>query len=106
MPQLRSLEWGAAVKVKVKYFALLREIVGVGEEEYELDEETKLIDLLLNHIPRKHKDASEVFKDYVGRFLRGESTSYIVIVNGDRANPNQELKDGDVVAVLPPVGGG
>jgi molybdopterin converting factor small subunit len=38
--------------------------------------------------------------------MRGEESSYIVIVNGDRARLDQELRGGDVVAVLPPVGGG
>ena len=94
------------MKVKVRYFASLREVLGIGEEEYEVDEGAKLIDLLLNRIPERHKHAAEVWKERIEGFLKGESTSYIVIVNGDRAKLDQELKDGDVVAVLPPVGGG
>lgn len=94
------------MKVRVKYFASLREALGIGEEEYEVGEGTKLINLLLNCIPEKHKHAAEIWRKRMEGFLKGESTSYIVIVNGDRAKPDQELKDGDVVAVLPPVGGG
>lgn len=94
------------MKIKVRYFASLREVLGVGEEEYEVGEGTKLIDLLLNRVPERHKYAAEIWKERIKGFLKGEPASYIVIVNGDRARLDQELKDGDVVAVLPPVGGG
>ena len=90
----------------MKYFALLREILGVGEEEYELEDGVTLYDLLLNHIPERHRNAAEVWRDKIRRFLEGESPGYIVIVNGNRADPDKRLRDGDVVAVLPPVGGG
>ncbi|MCD6591793.1 MAG: MoaD/ThiS family protein [Thaumarchaeota archaeon] len=94
------------MRIKVKYFALLREILGVGEEEYELEDGVTLYDLLLNHIPERHRNAAEVWRDKIRRFLEGKSSSYIVIVNGNRADPDKRLRDEDVVAVLPPVGGG
>jgi len=90
----------------VKYFASIRELFGVSEEEYEIEGGVKLADLLLNHIPSRHAHVAEVWRDKVEGFMRGEEASYIVIVNGDRARFDQELKDGDIVAVLPPVGGG
>ena len=96
----------AVMRVKVKYFASLREVLGIGEEEYEVDEGTKLIDLLLNRIPERHRYAAEIWRERIRGLLKGEAAGYIVIVNGDRARPDQELKDGDLVAVLPPVGGG
>ena len=90
----------------MKYFASIRELFGVSEEEYEVEGGVKLADLLLNHIPSRHTHVAEVWRDKVEGFMRGGEASYIVIVNGDRARLDQELKDGDVVAVLPPVGGG
>ena len=90
----------------MKYFASIRELFGVSEEEYEIEGGVKLADLLLNHIPSRHAHVAEVWRDKVEGFMRGEEASYIVIVNGDRARLDQELKDGDIVAVLPPVGGG
>ncbi len=94
------------MRIKVKYFASLREAIGVREEEYELEDGIKLIELLLNHIPERHRNVAEIWKEKIGGFLKRESSSYIVIVNGNRAKLDQELRDGDVVAVLPPVGGG
>jgi len=94
------------MKVKVKYFALLRELLGVKEEEYEIEEDLTLYDLLLNNIPERHNNAAEIWKGKIMKFLEGEPSSYIVVVNGNRASPDQKLEDGDVVAVLPPVGGG
>lgn len=90
----------------MKYFASIRELFGVSEEEYEVEKGVKLADLLLNHIPERHAHAADAWKDKVTRFMRGEEASYIVIVNGDRARLDQELRNGDVVAILPPVGGG
>ena len=90
----------------MKYFASIRELFGVSEEEYEVERGVKLADLLLNHIPSRHAHVADIWKNKVESFMRGEESSYIVIVNGDRARLDQELSGGDVVAVLPPVGGG
>ena len=56
----------------MKYFALLREILGVGEEEYELEDGATLYDLLLNHIPERHRNAAEVWRDKIRRFLHSK----------------------------------
>lgn len=90
----------------MKYFASFRELFGVSEEEYEVEKGDRLRDLLLNYIPGRHAHVAGVWKDKVEQLMRGEEPSYIVIVNGDRADFDQELRDGDVVAILPPVGGG
>jgi len=94
------------MRIKVKYFAALRELMGVSEEEYRINEEITLRDLLMNHIPERHKDVSKAWKEKISNFLKGESSSYIIIVNGERMDLDQKLRDGDVVAVLPPIGGG
>ena len=94
------------MRVQVKYFASLRELMGVSEEEYEISGEVTLRELLTNHIPERHREASDVWREKISSFLKGEEAGYIVIVNGRRIDLDQKLKDGDVVAVLPPIGGG
>jgi len=94
------------MRVRVKYFAGIRELMGVGEEEYDFDREITLRELLTSHIPGRHRDVSAAWMEKISSFLKGEPSSYIIIVNGDRRGLDEELRDGDVVAVLPPIGGG
>ncbi|MBS7624665.1 MAG: MoaD/ThiS family protein [Candidatus Bathyarchaeia archaeon] len=102
-------------KVKVKYFGRLRELLGVKEEEYEVGE-TTLADLLLKHIPERHGEVAEEWKQSVFMTIRGEVAvnrdgtpilrNYYVLVGGKSPEITYRLKDGDEVAILPPVGGG
>jgi len=94
------------MRVKVKFFAMLRELVGVGEEEYEVESGTTVHDLLLKHVPQKHRNISDLWAKKVSDLLHERHGIYMIIVNGYRVDLSQELKDGDVVAILPPVGGG
>ncbi|MFB0523452.1 MAG: MoaD/ThiS family protein [Candidatus Bathyarchaeia archaeon] len=115
-------------RVKVKYFALLRELLrNTREEEYKVKEGSMLMDLLLKRIPEKHENASRSWKEGIfetenGRIkldkdgtpsLRGY---YLILINGRSYRSIAEdgrqlglrykLKDGDEIAILPPVGGG
>ncbi|MDH5779756.1 MAG: MoaD family protein [Candidatus Bathyarchaeota archaeon] len=115
-------------RVKVKYFASLRELLrNTREEEYKVKDGTMLMDLLLKRIPEKHENASKSWKEGIfetenGRIkldkdgtpsLRGY---YLILINGrscrsiseDERQPGlrYKLKDGDEIAILPPVGGG
>lgn len=113
------------LKVNVEYFANLRELMGVKEEKYKVENGTALMDLLLNHIPNRHQDVSERWKSQVFEIEGGEikcekdgspSLKYLVLINGisyisiregkKRLGLRYKLKDGDDVSVLPPVGGG
>jgi molybdopterin synthase catalytic subunit len=81
------------IKVKVKFFALHRELTGEKEIEYELPEGSNighLLKKLIEEYPR----------------LRKLKSNTIVSLNHAYATPKQELKDGDEVALFPPVGGG
>lgn len=50
-------------RVKVKYFASLRELLGnTKEEEYKAKDRTMLMDLLLKHIPERHRNISRSWK--------------------------------------------
>jgi len=93
------------VRVKVKFFALLREAAGTKELEEEVEEGTTvrgLLERLSNKLPSRFRglvfDGQEITKNL------------IILVNrrGIRELNGLEtrLKDGDEVALLPPVSGG
>jgi molybdopterin synthase catalytic subunit len=81
------------MKVTVKLFARLREIVGEGRLEQELGEGATVEDLL-----RTLQAA------YPG--LAQVTARTIVSVNQEFATPDSLLRDGDDVAIFPPVSGG
>ncbi len=115
-------------RVKVKYFALLRELLrNTREEEYKVKEGSMLIDLLLKRIPERHRNASKSWKEGIFETekdkikLDKDGTPslkgyYLILINGrsyrsiseDGRQPGlrYKLKDGDEIAILPPVGGG
>ncbi|MEM2214056.1 MAG: ubiquitin-like small modifier protein 1 [Candidatus Nezhaarchaeales archaeon] len=93
------------MKVKVKFFALIREVTGVKEVEEEVEDGVtvrKLLEKLCEKMPKK-------FQNFIfnGREV---SKNLIILVNrkGIRELDGLEtkLKDGDEVALLPPVSGG
>jgi len=90
-------------RVQVKYFAMLREMTGKREEEIEAKTVRGLLDSLIS------KYGTRLEKEF---YSAGEEIPgyYQIMVNGlnIRAfkNLDTELKDGYVVAILPPVGGG
>jgi len=115
------------LKVKVRFFASLRELLGnIREEEYEVEDGTRLMDLLLQHIPGRHSNVSKSWKEWIFETERNEIkfdkdgipvlSYYLILVNGkscssiseDERRPGlrYKLKDGDDIAILPPVGGG
>jgi molybdopterin synthase sulfur carrier subunit len=81
------------MKVRVKYFSIHRDMTDKTEEEIQLDQGATLKDLLDRLIESysRLKDA----KDYT-----------VISINGNFAEEKSKLKDGDVVALFPPVGGG
>jgi MoaD family protein len=110
--------------VKVRYFAVLRELLGnTREEKYSNKDGTTLLDLLLKHIPERHRKISTKWKERIFEMDRDEikfdkhgtpvlSGYYLIIINGkcfssiSKMGLKYQLKDGDVIAILPPVGGG
>ena len=77
--------------VRLRLFATLRQMAGTGEVEID----GQSVDEVLTA-------ASKV---YGSDFERGLATANIW-VNGERADPGTPVRDGDEVAVLPPVSGG
>jgi molybdopterin converting factor subunit 1 len=83
------------MKVTVRYFALLREAAGVETEEVELAGEPSLKDLL---------DLLGGRDGSLGNLLRDRPL--LCAVNQEYAAREKSLRDGDEVALFPPVSGG
>lgn len=81
------------MRVKILYFAQLREDRGLPEETLEIEDGLRAQDVLERLISRTPSV----------RALRG---SLSIAVNGMIARRDVVLSDGDEVAVLPPVSGG
>lgn len=84
------------VKVRVKYFSLLRDYTGRVEEEVELEGKPKLKDLL-DRIAEKYPNL---------KLLSDDEVPAIALVNGRYVNEDHELEDGDEIALMPPASGG
>jgi MoaD family protein len=81
------------VRVTVAYFARAREYAGTAEEEMELSQPASL-QQLFSRVMAVHPSLTEI-KQILSP-----------LVNGKWVSEDTNLKDGDRVALLPPVGGG
>jgi molybdopterin converting factor subunit 1 len=91
---VRNVEsWATIMKVTVKLFARLRQIVGDGTMERDLIEGATVGDLL-------HSMHAEFPR------LADLTARTIISVNQEFATPESRLRDGDEVAIFPPVSGG
>ena len=92
------------MKIKVKLFAPFRELFNTGEGEVELKgvpDVQRLLDVLCDTEKRREnifEDSGEL-RPYIMVLINGKS---IRMLNGIRT----ELKEGDEVALFPPVSGG
>jgi len=93
------------MKVKVRFFALLREVAGIKEVEEEVEEGATvrgLLERLSERLPRRFREL----------IFEGQEVSRNVIILVNRRGIRElegletKLKDGDEVALLPPVSGG
>jgi MoaE-MoaD fusion protein len=83
----------ATVRIKVLFFGMIRDVVGVREDSLELASGTSL---------------GQVFEQYAARFprLKEMSASTVLALNQQFSTPAALVNDGDEVAFLPPVSGG
>jgi molybdopterin converting factor subunit 1 len=80
------------MNVRVKFFALGRELIGRSELDFQLSENASIVNLI------------DKLKDEHPRFA--QLNSYLVAVNMEYAGTDTRLKEGDEVAIIPPVSGG
>jgi molybdopterin synthase sulfur carrier subunit len=85
------------LKVKVLFFAGLREQLGTAAEEVELPAGVATVAGLRTHLMQRGGAWQNVFADK--KLVR-------VAVNQDMAQPVSPIKSGDEVAFFPPVTGG
>ena len=97
------------MNVKVRFFTSLREIVGKREETLSfIKDENVTVDLILKMLTKEYGNK---FAEYVYDNKTSQPKAFLqFLVNGNSAlalkRLQTELKDGDVLAILPPVGGG
>lgn len=76
------------------YFASLRDLMARGEETLELPSRVVNVAELARHLERIHPE------------LAGRLASARLAVNESFAAASEPVRDGDVVALIPPVAGG
>jgi molybdopterin synthase sulfur carrier subunit len=97
------------VEVKVRFFTNLREIVNKREQTLTFTGDEKItVDLILKTLSQKY---GKPFTEYVYNGKTGQPKNFLqFLINGTSTSTlkglETELKDGDVLAILPPVGGG
>jgi len=79
------------MKVKVILFAYIREDIGFKEREIEIKEATKV---------------GELWNEFKNQLPRKNNLRVLFAVNEKYVNEDEELKEGDEVAFIPPVSGG
>ena len=83
------------MRVKVRFFSILRDYVGAKEVEVELPQGikgTEVKDALIKTIPGMEKLTDKY--------------QLVILVNGRVLSEGYSLKEGDEIAVMPPVSGG
>lgn len=81
-------------RIRVLYFAAVRDLCGIAEELIELPDEVDAVSALARYLEQTRPK------------LAGRLSSVRFAVNEAFAAPTERIADGDVIAVIPPVAGG
>ncbi|MDK2913232.1 MAG: sulfur-carrier protein [Thermococcaceae archaeon] len=88
------------MKIRVRYFARYRSLVGKSEEELEVPDGITVGELI-EFLKERHPELkNEVFAE------EDDLADVNVSRNGRYVKFDEALQDGDVVAIFPPVSGG
>jgi MoaD family protein len=89
----------------VRFFAALREIVGKKEELLEFQSNEVTVENVLKRLTKLH---GREFAEYIYDAQTNEVRSYLQMLVNEKSTITlkAKLKDGDVLAIIPPVGGG
>ncbi|HDI07271.1 MAG TPA: MoaD/ThiS family protein [Candidatus Bathyarchaeota archaeon] len=95
-------------RISVRFFTVLRELIGQKEIVVEFAERHITVERLLESLVRRYgKEFKEYVFDPVSNDVRGHLQ---LLVNGRNiaslSGLDTRLEDGDVFAIIPPVGGG
>lgn len=82
------------MKVTILYFAVVRELVGRGEEERELPPDVRTVGDVARHLESVHAP------------LEGRLGAVRLARNEVFADAGEAIAEGDVIALIPPVSGG
>ena len=97
------------MQIKVRFFTSLREIVDKREETLTYNKGEKVtVDSVIKTLAQEY---GKPFTEYVYDVKTSQPKSFLqFLVNGNSTTTQNglqtEFKDGDVLAILPPVGGG
>jgi len=90
----------------VRFFTTLREITGRKKEHFEFSKAVT-VNSLLRQLSKKY---GQEFDDYMFDELGDVRGHLQILINGQSVTTMRglktQLKDGDQVAILPPIGGG
>jgi MoaD family protein len=94
------------MKIKVKTFANLREIVGKSELDYEIEQDSALGDLLDNMCQKYGESFERQIKD----LSTGAIVPFLLLINEKTfrsiADLDTPITEGDVVTIMLPFDGG
>jgi len=94
------------LRVRVRYFTTLRELAGTAEEDVQMDNDATLA-CLIDELARRYGKAA---RDYL--YNKGEEVdpAIYLLINGVNSRmlsgTETTLKEDDIVAIIPPIGGG
>ena len=97
------------MEISVRFFTILREVTGKKEETIKFKTgETVTVNAIIERIAKEY---GKNFTDYVFDRRTGEVKGFLqFLINGRSASTirglETKLADGDILAIIPPVGGG
>ncbi|MBS7635602.1 MoaD family protein [Candidatus Bathyarchaeota archaeon] len=96
------------MKVKVRYFTTLRELTRLAEEEIELEDNCLLRDFIEKIVQKYGDEAYRYLYSDRDKKIVDPSVRFLIKGKDSRMLKGLEtkLEDGNIIAIIPPIGGG